>query len=189
MGGTGWEVPGTVGPAAPMDRSFQRADPPLLPLPAADRLPLPCSPPCACVPMSAPPSPQLSCAHTPFPPCSVYAEALTPIDLRAIAASQHPQLPPATLDRMIALLALMGAAAGGGALAGWGGGTACTHVCGAVCGVQQLCGGALCGLVALMGACRWVGGESVYPGKLVHRWHDCPAGSHGLSRRGQSLGR
>lgn len=41
----------------------------------------------------------------------VYAEALGPRDLRAIASTLHPRLPTPTLDCMIALLALMGAAA------------------------------------------------------------------------------
>eukprot|EP00983_Pelagomonas_calceolata_P089558 1157325-Pelagomonas_calceolata.AAC.2 len=43
----------------------------------------------------------------------VYAEALGARDLRAIASKLHPRLPLATLDRMIALLALMGSASAG----------------------------------------------------------------------------
>lgn len=46
----------------------------------------------------------------------MYAEALGPTDLRAIASKLHPRLPPSTLDRMIALLALMSAAAAGASM-------------------------------------------------------------------------
>jgi midasin len=64
-------------------------------------------------------SSQVSATHTPSPSplplllCRVYVELLGPQDLSVIASSLHPRLPRSLLDRMVALLNQLDAAANG----------------------------------------------------------------------------